>query len=203
METNDDRKILEFLMDDSTWQQKDIKKPIEKKKLQENKIEKETEIPKVTETIVKKEVIKHDRLPQIKTVKHETKEEPEAYEKAFGEVDYAILKSVSYGIKKIPDISKVLQIRANVIEKHIFKLIKEGYLKYFQFCVLTTRGSNTIQEYEQTNPEDIWKPIDDFIMTVIEGKKEFNLKIQKAIDIVLLISMIILIILIIYFGILT
>jgi len=191
MGTDDDRKILDILMDDSPWQQKDIvKKPLGRKQTIEDK--------KETEGNINLEQKSH-----IKPVRYEKKDEPVAHEKAFGEVDYAVLKSVSYEIKTIPQISKALQIRANVVEKHIFNLIKDGYLKYFQFCVLTTHGKNAIEEYEHSKPEDIWMPIDNFIVTIIKRKKENNLKIQKLIDIVLLVSIIILIILIIYFGVLS
>jgi hypothetical protein len=127
--------------------------------------------------------------------------EPVVHEKGFGEVDYAILKSITYGFKDIKQISKALQIRTLVVEKHVYDLIKEGFLKYFQYAVITSKGKDAIFDFEANKPEDVWKPIDEFIVSVIEYNKERSLKFHKMIDIVLLISMIILIILIIYFGI--
>lgn len=121
-------------------------------------------------------------------------------EKEFGELDYAILKSITYGFENIKQISKALQIRTMIVERHVYKLIKEGFIKYFQNCVLTSKGKYAIEEFEKNNPEDVWKPIDEFILSVIEHNKEKKVKLQKMIDIALLISSVTLIILIIYFG---
>ena len=115
-------------------------------------------------------------------------------------MDYAILKSVTFGFKTIKEISEVLQIRTMVIEKHIYKLIQDGFIKYFQYCVITSSGKQAIEDFVKNNPEDVWMPIDEFILSVIEQKKERNLKFQKMVDLILLISMIVLIVLIIYFG---
>jgi hypothetical protein len=177
MDKTSDKEVLDFFMDDSPWLP-----PKEQKKIAEINI------------------IKSQKPETMNEEKVAEKQEMENEEIGFGEVDYAILKSITYGFKDINEISNALQIRNLVVEKHIFKLIKEGFIKYFQFCVLTSTGKNAIEEYEINNPEDIWKPIVEFIVTVIERKKERSLKIQKIVDIVLLIAMIILIILIFYFG---
>jgi hypothetical protein len=178
MDKTSDKEVLDFFMDDSPWLRPKDGKQIDQKKTADIDI--------------------------IKSQKAQTRNEEkiiiENEEIGFGEIDYAILKSITYGFKDINEISNALQIRNLVVEKHIFKYIKEGFIKYFQFCVLTSRGKNAIEEYEINNSEDIWKPIVEFIVVVIERKKERSLKIQKIVDIVLLIAMIILIILIIYFG---
>jgi len=52
-------------------------------------------------------------------------------------------------------------------------------MKYFQFCVITSQGNYAIEEFEKNNPEDVWKTIDEFIVLVIEKKKERNIKSKK------------------------
>ena len=173
-----DKKVMDLFMDDSIWLKKITKE--EKTVKEERKKEEKQEINPPEEAAIT--------------------QEPVVHEKGFGEVDYAILKSITYGFKDIKQISKALQIRTVIVEKHIYALIKEGYLKYFQYAVITSKGNDAIIDFENNNPEDVWKPIDEFILAVIENKKERSLKMQKMIDLVLLIAMIILIILIIYFG---
>ncbi len=184
------KKTLDFIMDDSLWFKK---KPIEKK-ISGSKEEQEKKV----------EIIRPPEYETKKVSLDETGNKPaqEVGEKGFGEVDYAILKSVTYGFKTIKQISKTLQIRTIVIEKHIYKLIQEGYIKYFQYCVLTSMGNQAIEDFEKNSPEDVWRPINDFIVSVIESSKERKEKLVKMIDLALLISIIILIILVIYFGVL-
>jgi hypothetical protein len=182
MDKTSEKEVLDFFMDDSSWLRPKDGKQIDQKKTDDiNIITSQKAQTRNEEEIIEKQYLENEEI-------------------GFGEVDYAILKSITYGFKEINEISNALQIRNLVVEKHIFKHIKEGFIKYFQFCVLTSRGKNAIEEYEINNPEDIWKPIVEFIVTVIERKKERSLKIQKIVDIVLLIAMIILIILIFYFG---
>lgn len=195
-----DKKVMDLFMDDSIWIEKIKKKdrPVDKElKKEERNEEKEELVPPEEKARIKPAVYEKK---VFKEKKFEPPEKEDADEKGFEEVDYAILKSVSYGFKDIKQISGTLQIRTGIVEKHVFNLIKEGYLKYFQYAVLTSRGKDVIIDFENNNSEDVWKPIDEFIIAVIENKKERSLKMQKMIDLVLLIAMIILIILIIYFG---
>jgi hypothetical protein len=192
-----DKTVIDLFMDDSLWLKKITKK---EKIVEEQKVEEKPEISPPEEAAIKKETI-IDEKKLIRENIYEDSATTPASEKGFGEVDYAILKSITYGFKDIKQISKALQIRTLVVEKHVYDLIKEGFLKYFQYAVITSKGKDAIFDFEANNPEDVWKPIDEFIVSVIEYKKERNLKFHKMIDIVLLISMIILIILIIYFGI--
>jgi len=177
MDKTNDKKVLDFLMDDGTWEKIPGKKTVQK----QQEIEKQ-----------KQEVSSSDKITENR--------KSDVSENEFGEVDYAILKSVTLGFKTIKEISEVLQIRTMVIEKHIYKLIQDGFIKYFQYCVITSRGKEAIEDFVKNNPEDVWMPIDEFILSVIEQKKERNLKFQKMVDLILLVSMIVLIILIIYFG---
>jgi hypothetical protein len=182
MVETDDKKILDFFLDDSTWE-----------KIPEKKIEKKHKIDQPTEN-------KEPDASKILT-KEDIDKDKDREEEKFGEVDYAILKSVTYGFKTIKEISGALQIRTMVIEKHIHRLIKDGLIKYFEFCVITSKGKETIEDFMKNNPEDIWQPIDEFIASVVLKKKERNFEFQKMIDRILLISIIVLILLIIYFGI--
>jgi hypothetical protein len=202
MDKSKDIEVLNFFMEDSPWikpkyvKQKESKKPDEKILRDSNKAQIIQDEEKTIE--------KQDTIAQVQKIKTNNFEEQNLIENedtGFGEVDYAILKSITYGFKTINEIAKGLQIRNLVVEKHIFRLIKEGFIKYFQFCVITSQGKNTIEEFEKNNPEDLWKPIDEFIVTVIELRKERNIKLQKTIDLILVISIILLIILVIYFGI--
>ncbi|VVB55871.1 Uncharacterised protein [uncultured archaeon] len=180
MDKTNDKKVLDFLMDDGTWEKTPGKKIVQK----QQEIEKQ-----------KQEVSSSDKITE-----NRKSENTDVSENEFGEVDYAILKSVTLGFKTIKEISEVLQIRTMVIEKHIYKLIQDGFIKYFQYCVITSRGKQAIEDFVKNNPEDVWMPIDEFILSVIEQKKERNLKFQKMVDLILLVSMIVLIVLIIYFG---
>ncbi|MFZ3168027.1 MAG: hypothetical protein WA130_10475 [Candidatus Methanoperedens sp.] len=177
MDKTNDKKVLDFLMDDGTWEKTPGKKIVQK----QQEIEKQ-----------KQEVSSSDKITENRKT--------DVSEDEFGEVDYAILKSVTFGFKTIKEISEALQIRTMVIEKHIYKLIQDGFIKYFQYCVITSSGKQAIEDFVKNNPEDVWMPIDEFILSVIEQKKVRNLKFQKMVDLILLVSMIVLIILIIYFG---
>ncbi len=197
MENENDRKVLDFFMDDSSWE----KIPGKKTGQQLQKIEKPHVNPpnQIFETRRDDIVVQKELTQENPDKKNET----ENSENEFGEVDYAILKSVTYGFKTIKEIAEALQIRTMVIEKHVYTLIKNGYIKYFQYCVITSKGKQAIEDFVINNHGDVWQPIDEFIASVIEQKKERNLKLQKMIDMILLISIIVLIILIIYFGIFT
>jgi len=192
MDKKDDKKVLDFFMDDGMWENVSGKKVLQK----EEKIEKSEVIHSVDIKINKNEVSSASEL-----TKNNKDERKDISEKEFGEVDYAILKSVTYGFKTIREIAKALQIRSIFIEKHIYKLIKDGYIKYFEYCVLTNKGEQEIEVFEKNNQVDVWKPINEFIESVIDQKEERDLKLQKMLDLILLILVMILIILIIYFGI--
>jgi len=194
-----DKEVLNFFMEDSPWikpkdrKQKELKKPPEKNLMDSQK----AEIRHDEEKIIEKQAT--IAPVQKKESNYEEQDIAESEDTGFGEIDYAILKSIEYGFKTINEISNALQIRNFVVEKHIYRLVKEGFIKYFQFCVITSIGKNAIEEFEKNNPEDVWKPIDEFIVMVIENRKERNIKIQKMIDLILVISVVILIILDIYF----
>jgi hypothetical protein len=197
MEKENDRKVLDFFMDDSTWEEIPGKKTVLKKqRVEKPPVNQPNKIieSKIEDIVVQKELTKENPDGKNETANPEIE---------FGEVDYAILKSVTYGFKTIKEIAGALQIRTMVIEKHVYNLIKNGYIKYFQYCVITSKGKQAIEDFIINNNEDVWQPIDEFIESVIEQKKERNLKLQKMIDMVLLISIIVLILLIIYFGIFT
>ncbi len=196
MDEEKNKEVLKFFMEDSPWPDPKKAKRTEEKIVQETQtieIKKEKENLINQEKITDVQLITKDTFDKNKTV--------EIDDTGFGEIDYALLKSITYGFKTIPEIAKSLQIRNLVVEKHIYKLIKEGFIKYFQFCVITAMGKKALEDFETNNSEDIWKPIDEFIRRGIENNKERKIKIQKAIDIVLAASLVILIILIIYFGI--
>lgn len=198
MDKTKDKEVLDFLMDDGTWEKTPGKKTIQKSQ--------EIGMPKVSQPDKIIENRKSEKMGHINEVAKEFtnedvgKTDTDVSENEFGEVDYAILKSVTFGFKTIKEIAEALQIRTMVIEKHIYKLIQDGFIKYFQYCVITSRGKQVIEDFVKDNPEDVWMPIDEFILSVIKQKKERNLKFQKMVDLILLISMIILIVLIIYFG---
>ena len=202
MEKKKDKKVLDFLMDDGTWEKIPGKKIVQ----QPQKIEK----PEVSTSETISENRKSQNIRDISDASKvlikediDKKTDADVPGNEFGEVDYAILRSVTHGFKTIKEIAEALQIRTMIIEKHIYKLIQDGFIKYFQYCVITSRGKQAIEDFVRNNPEDVWQPIDEFIVSVIEQKKERNLKFQKMVDLILLISMIVLIILIIYFGIFT
>lgn len=197
MDKTNDKKVLDFLMDDGTWEKAPGKKIVQKQ--QEIEKQKVSSPDNITENR-KSENMEHINVTKVLTKDTDAKTDTDVSENEFGEVDYAILKSVTLGFKTIKEISDVLQIRTMTIEKHIYKLIQDGFIKYFQYCVITSSGKQVIEDFVKNNPEDVWMPIDEFILSVIEQKKERNLKFQKMVDLVLLISMIVLIVLIIYFG---
>lgn len=197
MDKTNDKKVLDFLMDDGTWEKAPGKKIVQKQ--QEIEKQKVSSPDNITENR-KSENMEHINVTKVLTKYTDAKTDTDVSENEFGEVDYAILKSVTLGFKTIKEISDVLQIRTMTIEKHIYKLIQDGFIKYFQYCVITSSGKQVIEDFVKNNPEDVWMPIDEFILSVIEQKKERNLKFQKMVDLVLLISMIVLIVLIIYFG---
>lgn len=163
MEKENEKKVLDFFMDDSTWEKIPVKKKEQKQRIIE-KPEDNTpnEIPEIKKSVAAEFLSKEEI----------DKKNDADVEEEFGEVDYAILKSVTYGFKTIKEISQVLQIRTMFIEKHIYKLIKDGFIKYFEYCVITSKGKNTIEDYVKNNPEDVWRPIDEFIASVIEEKKK-------------------------------
>ncbi len=191
-----DEKILEFFMEDGQWLDK--KAPWKKNSASKKGSEIKAVAGPSRDITEKKDTDTGSENISIKTEAPAELEAGGNDELKFGELDYAILKSVNYGFKRINEIAGALQIRTPVTEKHIYKLIKDGLIKYFQYCVLTSRGKDAIVDFEKNNPEDTWKPIDEFIASVTERKKERNLKVLRTVDIVLLISVIILIFLIIY-----
>lgn len=201
MDKKKDKKVLDFLMDDGTWEKIPGKKIVQ----QPQRIEKPEVSPSETISENRKSQFIGDisDAPKVLTKDIDTKTEADVPDNEFGEVDYAILRSVIHGFKTTKEIAEALQIRTMVIEKHIYKLIQDGFIKYFQYCIITSKGKQAIEDFVKNNPEDVWQPIDEFIVSVIEQKKERNSKFQKMVDLILLISMVVLIILIIYFGIFT
>jgi hypothetical protein len=118
------------------------------------------------------------------------------------ELDYAILKSIYYGFKTVRELAKALKIRPIIVEKHVYKHIKEGFLKYVDDAVLTSKGIGMISDFERVKSVEVWKPIDEYIVSVMDNRKKQKLRTYKIIDNLLLISMGILVVLIIYYGIL-
>lgn len=196
MEKKKDKKVLDFLMDDGIWENMPDKKIARPRQKNENQ---EITPPERNIKDMRSQEMLDEEAPRVKDETGK-KTDTEATDNEFGEIDYAILRSVTLGFKTIKEIAEALQIRTMIIEKHIYRLIKDGSIKYFQYCVITSKGKQAIEDFVKNNPEDVWQPIDEFIGSVIVNKKERNLKIQKMIDIILLISMIVLIVLIIYFG---
>ena len=201
MDKKKDKKVLDFLIDDGTWEQIPGKKIVQLQKIEK---------PEVSLSETTNERRKSQNIGDISDASKvltkediDTKTDADVPDNEFGEVDYALLKSVTYGFKTMKEIAEALQIRTMVIEKHVYKLVKNGYIKYFQYCVITSKGKQALEDFAINNHEDVWQPIDEFIVSVIEQKKERNLKLQKMIDMILFISIIVLIILIIYFGIFT
>lgn len=118
----------------------------------------------------------------------------------FNEVDYAILLAVSCGIVTVRDLSKRLQIKTLIIEEHVEKLISWRYLRFFKYLILTNRGRDAIASYEESEPEEVWQPIREFVFSVVEESKKHNVRMQMLVDRVLLVAVAVLIIFIIYFG---
>ncbi|NJD53226.1 MAG: hypothetical protein FIB07_10200 [Candidatus Methanoperedens sp.] len=123
----------------------------------------------------------------------------QAKEDRLEEVDYAILKAIACDIKTNKEITKALKIRNIIVDRQLYKLIKEGSIKYLQYAVLTSRGSDRIRDFEINRPENVWRPIHEYIVSVKEHDMELKQKRIKLIDKFLLVFMAILIILIIYF----
>lgn len=197
MDRTENKKIMDFFMDDSPWYEKIIPKKKTTEKMPG--IEEKHETISSDDVILKKEpYVETKSRIEIQQGSHDAIDS----DKEFGEVDYAILKAIAYGFKTINHISKALQIRTMVVEKHVYKLMKEGDIKYFQNCVLTSIGKSAIESFEQKNPE-VCRPIDDYIASIIENEKEKKIYFQKILDMALLISTIILILLIIYYSILS
>jgi hypothetical protein len=121
-------------------------------------------------------------------------------EPAIGEIDYAILRCVAYGVETIHDITEMLYIRTIIIERHAYRLIKEGFINFGLKLNITLKGNTTIALFEKDNPENRWRPIDEFIMYMIKQQKERKLAYYKAMNLISIISIIILTMLIIYFG---
>ena len=118
-----------------------------------------------------------------------------------GDVDYAILKLLSYGTRTIAEVATILQIRMLTIEKHTYRLSDDGSVVFqLQNVYITKRGEENIYYFQRDNPVDKWKPVEDFIVSTLENRKKKKLKMYKILDSVLLLLMIVLIILIIYFG---
>ncbi len=118
-----------------------------------------------------------------------------------GEIDYAILISMTNGAETITDIANILQIRTLIIEKHMYMLLREGFVgSQLQHFTITPKGNDTILSFERENSGDVWVPINEFIMSVMKRRKDQKIKTYKMINIILLVSMICLIIFIIYLG---
>lgn len=118
-----------------------------------------------------------------------------------GEIDYAILISMINGADTITDIANILQIRTLIIEKHIYVLLREGFVgSQLQHFTITSKVNDAILSFEGENSKDIWLPIKEFIMSVMRKRKDQKIKIYKVTNIILLILMIFLIILAIYLG---
>jgi hypothetical protein len=116
-----------------------------------------------------------------------------------GEIDYAILKCISYGYVKIQDLNNILEIRTIILEKHIYEIIKDNLLNVQnEEFVITDKGNEAINYYETNKPENIWKPIDDFIISSIRTRKEQRIKFYKTLNLIMAISIVILIIIILY-----
>ncbi len=120
-----------------------------------------------------------------------------------GEIDYAILRSVSCRIDTIPFLNRILQIRTMILERHLY-LLSKGELLNFQsgHFKITEKGTNTI---DIEIPKDIKnvdkiKKIDEFIVSTVEKQKKERTKTYKIIDILLIIITIVLIIFILYLG---
>ncbi len=123
------------------------------------------------------------------------------------DIDYAILRLINYINtlnlndieKEIREIASILQIRVIIVEKHIYRLAKNGFIKFDERCILTQKGEDAINKFERDNKE--YMSIDNFIIASIKNKKERDLKIHKIVDkalLALLIIIVMLIILVIY-----
>ncbi len=138
----------------------------------------------------------------LESKERRTSREEEVKERSaeLDEIDYAILKAVSYGMVTLKDLSRKLQIKMFAVEKHVDKLISMRYLRFFKHLILTERGVNAIADYEERESEEVWKPIDEFITSVGKVDEARRERMQRLVDKALLVAVTILIILIIYFG---
>ncbi len=120
------------------------------------------------------------------------------------DVDYAILKSINYVNtlnikdveKEIREIANILQIRVIIVEKYVYRLTKNGSIKFDEHLVLTQKGEDEISKFERDSKE--WISIDSFIIANMKNRKEKDLKTRKIIDKTLLAIIVILVILVIY-----
>ena len=118
-----------------------------------------------------------------------------------GDIDYAILKLVSYRAWVLAEIANILQIRTLTIEKHIYTLSKEGFVAFqLQNFAITKNGEGIIRNFERDSSIDKWKPIENFIVSSMDNRRSQKLKMYKILDFVLLLLMIVLIMSIIYVG---
>lgn len=117
-----------------------------------------------------------------------------------GEIDYAILRCVAYDINTIQDITHMLQMRTITVEKHMYILVKEGFINFqSNRFTIDLKGSDAASIFDRDN-HDKCVPIDTFIISSIKRKKEQQLKTYKMIDSISIVLMIAIIILIIYYG---
>lgn len=117
-----------------------------------------------------------------------------------GDIDYAILKLLSFGTRTIAEVANILQIRMLTIEKHIYRLSEDGSVVFqLQNVSITKKGEENIYHFENHKTIGIWKLIEDFIVSTLENRKKKKLKMYKILDYSLLLLMVALILLIIYF----
>lgn len=120
-----------------------------------------------------------------------------------GEVDYAILRSVSCGIDTIPFLNRFLQIRTTILERHLYLLTKGELLNFRSgHFKITERGTNTINIDVPKDIESVdkFRKIDEFIVSTVEKQKKERIKTYKIINISLIILTIAIIIFILYLG---
>ncbi len=118
---------------------------------------------------------------------------------SIGQIDYAILKSMYYGIKKISDMKDILEIRKIIIEKHVYILSKELFIRFQNnYLVLADKGNDAIDLFERDQPFELWGKIDEFLIYSLKRKKEQKIRFFKMIDNVLAVLVISLIIYILF-----
>ena len=129
-----------------------------------------------------------------------TKDKKEDTKFIVGEIDYAILDCVSYDINTIQDITNMLQIKTITIEKHMYVLVKEGFINFQnnRFTIAPKAG-DAVSIFDRDHHEKCVQ-IDKFVISSINRKKEQTLKTYKTIDIISIVLMVVIVILIIYFG---
>lgn len=115
------------------------------------------------------------------------------------QIDYAILKSMYYGIKKISDMKDILEIRRIIIEKHVYILSKEMFVRFEKnYIVSSDKGNDAIDLFERDQPFDIWGKIDEFLIYSLKRKKEQKIRFFKMMDNVLAVLVIFMILYILY-----